>query len=194
MGMGEPLDNCEAVFNAIEILHSPHGRNFSKRRITVSTSGLVPEMYRIREAGVRLAVSLNGYDYESRSSIMPINKKYPLKDLLGECQNYIRDRKDSVTFEYVLLKGITDEIQHAKKLVQLTRNIRCKINIIPFNQHPGSDYERPSDERVFNFHRELMNRGAHALLRKTMGRDIFAACGQLNTVVKSLPAEILATV
>jgi 23S rRNA (adenine2503-C2)-methyltransferase len=187
MGMGEPLDNPEAVFKAVEVLHEPFGRNFSRRKVTVSTSGLVPEMWRVAESKTRLAVSLNGYDDVSRSEIMPINKKYPLNLLLEECLRYARETGERVTFEYVLLKGVTDQIQHARKLWNLVKHIPCKINIIPFNEHPGSGFERPDDETVADFHRELMRVGAHVLLRRTMGRDIFAACGQLTSEFESKP-------
>jgi 23S rRNA (adenine2503-C2)-methyltransferase len=190
MGMGEPLDNCEEVFKTIDIVCDDHGRNFSRRKITVSTSGLVPEMWRVTESRTRLAVSLNGYDDASRTEIMPINKKYPLKDLLNECRRYCRETGDRVTFEYVLLKGITDQVEHARKLQQLVRDVPCKINIIPFNEHPGSGFERPSDETVARFHAELMNAGAHVLLRRTMGRDIFAACGQLTSEFENKPRNM----
>ncbi|MFZ3230766.1 MAG: 23S rRNA (adenine(2503)-C(2))-methyltransferase RlmN [Pseudobdellovibrio sp.] len=183
MGMGEPLDNSDAVFGAINVIHSPWGVNLSRKKITVSTSGLIPEMYKVAEAKVRLAVSLNGYDDEVRSKIMPINKKYPLKDLLNECRRYYRATGDKITMEYVLLKGVTDQIAHAHKLVSLLRDVPCKVNLIPFNEHPGSGFERPSDETVQAFHSECMKLGAQVLLRRTMGRDIFAACGQLTTKV-----------
>lgn len=187
MGMGEPLDNPEAVFKSVEVLHNPFGRNFSRRKITVSTSGLIPEMWRVTASRTRLAVSLNGYDDASRTQIMPINKKYPVADLLEECRRYARDTGDKVTFEYVLLKGITDQIEHARKLVELTRGVPCKINIIPFNEHPGSGFERPSDHQIELFHAELMRLGTHVLLRRTMGRDIFAACGQLTSEFENKP-------
>lgn len=190
MGMGEPLDNCDSVFKAIQILHEPFGRNLSRRKITVSTSGLVPEMWRITKSGARLAVSLNGYDNDSRTQIMPINHKYPLKDLLAACMDYCRETGDKVTFEYVLLKGITDQIEHARKLAALVRPIPCKVNIIPFNEHPGSGFERPSDETIETFHQELMRLGVHVLLRRTMGRDIYAACGQLTSEFDNKPREM----
>ncbi len=181
MGMGEPLDNCEAVFGSIEVIHSPWGVNLSRKKITVSTSGLIPEMYRVADAKVRLAVSLNGYNDEVRSQVMPINKKYPLNELLEECRRYYKATGDKITMEYVLLKGVTDQISHARELVKLLKNVPCKINLIPFNEHPGSGFERPSDETVQAFHTEAMRLGAQVLLRRTMGRDIFAACGQLTT-------------
>ncbi|MBL7545180.1 MAG: 23S rRNA (adenine(2503)-C(2))-methyltransferase RlmN [Bdellovibrionaceae bacterium] len=190
MGMGEPLDNSDEVFKAVEILNSQWGVNFSRRRVTVSTSGIVPEMWKIAHHKTRLAVSLNGYDDESRSQIMPINKKYPLKDLLKACEENYKESGDMVTFEYVLLKGITDQVEHAQKLYQLTKHIPCKINIIPFNEHPGSGFERPSDSQILKFQNELMRLGVHVLLRRTMGRDIFAACGQLRSEFESHPKQM----
>lgn len=190
MGMGEPLDNPEAVFKAIEILHSEWGLNVSRRKITVSTSGLVPEMWRVADAKVRLAVSLNGSTEEIRSQVMPINKKYSLEQLLAACREHARITKDKITFEYVLLKGVTDSLEDARRLHKLTRSVPCKINIIPFNEHPQSGYHRPSDETVKQFQDELIRLGSHVLLRKTMGRDIFAACGQLNATYKDHPGRL----
>ena len=190
MGMGEPLDNVEAVFKTVDILCHDFGRNFSRRKITISTSGIIPEMWRITKSRARLAVSLNGYDDQSRTEVMPINKKYPLSDLLEECRKYTRETKDRVTFEYVLLKGVTDQIEHARQLWKLVRSIPCKINIIPFNEHPGSDYHRPDDETVEKFHSELLHLGAQVLLRRTMGRDIFAACGQLTSEFNNKPKNM----
>ena len=153
----------------------------SKKKITVSTSGIVPEMWRIGAAGVRMAVSLNAPNDEIRDQVMPINKKWPIKELFKACREYAKQTGDKITFEYVLLKGVTDRIEQARELATLTRGVPCKINIIPFNEHPGSGYERPEDEQVQKFHQELMDSGAHVLLRRTMGRDIFAACGQLTS-------------
>ncbi|MGZ3725162.1 MAG: 23S rRNA (adenine(2503)-C(2))-methyltransferase RlmN, partial [Pseudobdellovibrio sp.] len=134
-------------------------------------------------AKVRLAVSLNGYNDEVRSLVMPINKKYPLKDLLDECRRYYKATGDKITMEYVMLKGVTDQLSHAKELVKLLKDVPCKINLIPFNEHPGSGFERPDDATVQAFHTECMRLGAQVLLRRTMGRDIYAACGQLTTKV-----------
>ncbi len=190
MGMGEPLDNPEAVFKAIEVLHSEWGLNVSKRKITVSTSGLVPEMWRVANAKVRLAVSLNGSTDEIRSHVMPVNRKYPMAELLSACKEHARKTKDKVTFEYVLLKGVTDTLEDARRLYHLTKSIPCKINIIPFNEHPQSGFLRPSEETIKVFQDELIRLGAHVLLRKTMGRDIFAACGQLNATFKDHPGRL----
>lgn len=187
MGMGEPLDNPEAVFKTIDVIHSPWGINLSRKKITVSTSGVVPEMWRIADAKVRLAVSLNAPNDEIRTQVMPINKKWNTKMLLEACKAYTDATDEKITFEYVLMKGVTDQLDHARQLVKLVRGVPCKINIIPFNEHPGSGYERPSDEAVEVFHQELMRLGAHVLLRRSMGRDIFAACGQLTSANQEKP-------
>lgn len=187
MGMGEPLDNPEAVFKTIDVLHSPWGINLSRKKITVSTSGIVPEMWRIGKAKVRLAVSLNAPTNEIRSMVMPINKRWNVYELLDACRNYYEETGESITFEYVLLKGITDQIEHARQVFKLVRGIPCKINLIPFNEHPGSGFERPTDEQVQAFHTELGRLGAHVLLRRSMGRDIFAACGQLTSQAPNKP-------
>jgi 23S rRNA (adenine2503-C2)-methyltransferase len=184
MGMGEPLDNPEAVFKTIDVIHSPWGINLSRKKITVSTSGIVPEMWRIADAKVRLAVSLNAPNDEIRTQVMPINKKWNTQELLKACKDYTDKTGEKITFEYVLLKGVTDQIEHARQVAKLTRHIPCKINIIPFNEHPASTYERPSDATVEAFHQELNRLGVHVLLRRSMGRDIFAACGQLNSTHK----------
>lgn len=185
MGMGEPLDNPDAVFKACEILQSEWGYNLSRKRITISTSGIVPLIPRVTAAGVRLAVSLNGVNDQIRSEIMPINKRWNLKELLDACLEHCRQTEDKVTFEYVLLKGVTDSLADAKALYQLTKNIPCKINIIPFNEHPDSGFHRPSEQAIVEFQNELIRLGSHVLRRKTMGRDIYAACGQLTTAVKA---------
>jgi 23S rRNA (adenine2503-C2)-methyltransferase len=187
MGMGEPLDNPDAVFGSIEVLCSEWGVNLSKKRITVSTSGLVPMIPLVAASKTRLAVSLNATDNETRDYVMPINKRYPLEMLLEACRKYVRETKDKVTFEYVLLKGVTDRAEDALRLKRITADIPCKINIIPFNEHPGSGFERPSEESVLRFQKKLMDLGMHVLLRKTKGRDIYAACGQLRSKFEGHP-------
>ncbi len=182
MGMGEPLDNPQAVFDSIDILTSDHGFSLSRKKITVSTSGIVPMIPLITKSGTRLAVSLNGSNDEVRSSVMPINKKWPINKLLEACSQHAEATKQKVTFEYVLLKGVTDKPEHAAELYNLTKKIPCKINIIPFNEHPDSGYLRPEDPTILKFQNKLINLGAQVLLRKTMGRDIYAACGQLTTL------------
>lgn len=190
MGMGEPLDNPEAVFKTIDVLHCQWGINLSRKKITVSTSGIVPEMWRIAEAKVRLAVSLNAPTDEIRTQVMPINRKWNTKQLLDACKDYAHKTGEKITFEYVLLKGVTDQIEHARQLMKLVHGVPCKINLIPFNEHPGSGYERPSDQAVQDFHTELNRLGAHVLLRRSMGRDIFAACGQLTSQVPNKPLSM----
>ena len=181
MGMGEPLDNPDAVFKSIEILNSSWGVNLSRKKITVSTAGIVPMIPRVTHSGVRLAVSLNAVDNETRNRIMPINKKWPLEKLLEACRQHSQATKDLVTLEYVLLKDVNDSIESAKKLCSLVKDVPSKINIIPFNEHPGSDFSRPSNSHVDRFQKYLMNQGVHVLRRKTMGQDILAACGQLTS-------------
>lgn len=190
MGMGEPLDNPDAVFKACEILHSSWGFNLSRKRITISTSGIVPMIPKVTEAGVRLAVSLNGVNDEIRSEIMPINKRWPLKELLEACREHCRATGDKVTLEYVLLKGVTDSIEDARELHALTKSVPCKINIIPFNEHPDSGFHRPDEATIVRFQNELIRLGSHVLRRKTMGRDIYAACGQLTTAAKKAQPQL----
>ncbi len=181
MGMGEPLDNPEAVFKAIRIIHSPEGINFSRKKITVSTAGLVDRIPLVSEAKVRLAVSLNGTTDEIRSKLMPINKKYPLHALLESCRQHVIKTKDKVTFEYILIKGLTDSLDDARRLKKISQQVSCKMNIIAFNEHPGTSFQRPDEARVMKFHQALMDLNCHVLLRRTMGGDIYAACGQLTS-------------
>lgn len=190
MGMGEPLDNPDNVFRAIEIIKSDFGINMSKRKITVSTSGLVPLIPLVTKSGTRLAVSLNAPNDEIRDFVMPVNKRWPIAELLEACRKHADETGDRITFEYVLLKGVTDRIEQAKELHNFTKSVPCKINLIAFNEHPGSDFTRPEDSSVRKFQNELMRLGAHVLLRKTMGRDIFAACGQLTSVYEGRPERM----
>ncbi len=190
MGMGEPLDNPEAVFSASEILHSPWGVNLSRKKITVSTSGLVPQIPLVTQAGLRLAISLNAPNDELREKIMPINKKWPIQDLLRASKEHSRISKDKVTMEYVLLKDFNDSIEQARELVKILRDVPSKVNLIPFNEHPGSGFHRPSEDRVSAFQNYLMSKDVHVLRRRTMGRDIYAACGQLTSAIKNHPISM----
>ena len=158
MGMGEPLDNCDAVFNSIEIITADYGFNLSRKRVTVSTSGIVPEMHRVWEAKVRLAVSLNAAYDEIRNVVMPVNRRWPLEVLLETCKEFCAQTKDSITFEYVLLKDVTDSLEDARKLPKLLKGIPCKVNLIPFNEHPGSEYKRPNRQRVLTFQKVFKKR------------------------------------
>jgi 23S rRNA (adenine2503-C2)-methyltransferase len=190
MGMGEPLDNVENVSRAIEIIHDQMGIGFAKRKITVSTSGLAPLIKNVAQAGVRLAISLNATTNKTRDQIMPINKKYPLEVLLAACKEYAEETSEMITFEYVLLKGINDSKDDAHRIVKLTRGIPSKINLIPFNEHPDSGFTRPASREVAEFQKILMNLGKHVLVRKTMGRDIYAACGQLRSQMEKHPERM----
>ena len=181
MGMGEPLANFENVVTALDLMLDDNAYGLSRRRVTVSTSGLVPAMDRLRErCPVALAVSLHAPNDALRDQLVPINRKYPLKELLAACQRYLQSApRDFVTFEYVMLAGINDSIGHALELVQLVRDTPCKFNLIPFNPFPHSGYQRSSPEAVRLFRDVLMQAGLVTTVRKTRGGDIAAACGQL---------------
>jgi len=185
MGMGEPLDNPEGVFGAIEILQNDRGLNFSRKRVTVSTSGLVKLIPMISHSGANLAVSLNGSNDEVRSEIMPINKRHPIKELLAATDKHSEMTGDEVTFEYVLLKGVTDDMAHARELAVMLKGRKAMVNLIPFNEHPDSGYIKPDKERVEAFHKYLIRKGIRAYVRQSRGEDIFAACGQLHAVNKA---------
>ncbi|MDR4505926.1 MAG: 23S rRNA (adenine(2503)-C(2))-methyltransferase RlmN [Candidatus Scalindua sp.] len=185
MGMGEPLDNPDGVFRAIEIFTSELGINFPRKKITLSTAGIARFIPRVTEARVRLTVSLNGVDNKVRSRLMPVNKHCPINELMDACRKHAQISGDKVTFSYIIIKGITDSLQDARELFRLTRYIPCKINIIPYNPFPGSSLERPSEEKVMKFHQTLLDLGAHALYRRSKGADILAACGQLTTKPES---------
>jgi 23S rRNA (adenine2503-C2)-methyltransferase len=183
MGMGEPLHNFKNVAKACQIMLDPDGLSFSKRKVTVSTSGLVPAIEELgRTVDVSLAISLNATTDEQRSEIMPVNKKWNIEKLLEACRNYPLGSHRRITFEYVLLKDFNDSLEDAARLVKLIRGIPSKINLIPFNEHIGSIYKRPSDATVKAFQRYLMDRKIVATVRISRGRDILAACGQLRSI------------
>jgi 23S rRNA (adenine2503-C2)-methyltransferase len=183
MGMGEPLHNLDAVSKACQILIDQEGLGFSKRKVTVSTSGLVPAIEELgRRVDVSLAISLNASTDEVRSAIMPVNKKWNLAALMKACREFPLGPHRRITFEYVLLKGVNDSLEDAARVVALTRGIPSKINLIPFNAHPGSEFKRPEDSTVRAFQRYLLDRGITATVRISRGRDILAACGQLRSV------------
>ncbi len=181
MGMGEPLHNFDNLTKALKILLHPLGRGFSRRRITVSTSGLVPAIEKLAQEGlpVNLAVSLNATTDEVRDVIMPINKRYPLKMLLGALRRFPLERRQRITMEYVLLGGVNDTLDDARRLPELLRGIPCKLNLIPWNPHPQAPYKRPERSAVLAFQAECMKLGFTTYTRKTRGIDIDAACGQL---------------
>lgn len=181
MGMGEPLANFENVATALNLMLDDNAYGLSRRRVTVSTSGLVPAMDRLRErCPVALAVSLHAPNDALRDQLVPINRKYPIKELLAACQRYLQSApRDFITFEYVMLDGVNDSVSHARELVQLVQDTPCKFNLIPFNPFPNSGYKRSSPETVRIFRDVLMQAGLVTTVRKTRGDDIAAACGQL---------------
>ncbi len=181
MGMGEPLANYDNVVAAMQIMLDDHGYGLSRRRVTLSTSGLVPALDRLREdCPVALAVSLPAPNDALRDQIVPINKKYPLRELLAACERYLqRAPRDFVTFEYVMLDGVNDTPEHARQLLALVKAVPCKFNLIPFNPFPNSGYARSSAGAIRTFREILQEAGYVVTVRKTRGDDIDAACGQL---------------
>jgi len=181
MGMGEPLLNFNNVVSAMDLMMDDNAYGLSKRRVTISTSGVVPALERLKAVSdVALAVSLHAPNDEIRDEIVPINKKYPIKQLLEACKFYIdAEHKRKVTFEYVMLEGINDQVKHAKQLAALIKDIPSKVNLIPFNPFPGSNYKCSSNNAIDRFRQTLMKSGIIATTRKTRGDDIDAACGQL---------------
>ena len=181
MGMGEPLANFDNVVSAMKIMLDDYGYGLSRRRVTLSTSGMVPAIDRLAEQlPVALAVSLHAPDDKLRDRLVPINKKYPLKELMAACKRYIKVApRDFVTFEYVMLDGVNDSVEQAKQLVELVKGVSCKFNLIPFNLFPDSGFERSSPERISAFRDVLMQAGLVTTTRKTRGDDIDGACGQL---------------
>jgi 23S rRNA (adenine2503-C2)-methyltransferase len=186
MGMGEPLANFDNVVTALDIMLDDHAYGLSRRRVTVSTSGLVPAIDRLRErCPVALAISLHAPNDALRDQLVPINKKYPIKELLAACQRYLPSApRDFITFEYVMLDGVNDSAAHARELIKLVQDVPCKFNLIPFNSFPGSGFKRSSAEAVRVFRDLLMQAGFVTTVRKTRGDDIAAACGQLAGQVK----------
>ena len=181
MGMGEPLLNLPEVMKATRLLGDPEGIGIPLKRITVSTSGITPKIEEFAAEAERpkLAVSLNASTQEMRQRLMPITEKYPLAELLGVCRRYPLRPRERLTFEYVLLKAVNDSEADARRVVRLLANIRCKVNLIPFNPGPGIDFETPSAERVAAFQR-IVRAGMPCFVRKPRGREIQAACGQLK--------------
>ncbi len=186
MGMGEPLLNFDPVVAAMDIMLDDYGYGLSKRRVTLSTSGVIPEMFRLRERSpVALAVSLHAPTDALRNILVPINKKYPLDQLMAVCRDYFgADSRRVVTFEYVMLKGVNDQIEHAKALCKLLTDVPSKVNLIPFNPFPLTEYECSDQRTIIAFRDYLMAKGINTMTRKTRGDDIDAACGQLAGEVK----------
>ncbi|MBL3598248.1 MAG: 23S rRNA (adenine(2503)-C(2))-methyltransferase RlmN [gamma proteobacterium endosymbiont of Lamellibrachia anaximandri] len=181
MGMGEPLANFDPVVTAMDIMQDDLAYMLSKYRVTISTSGIVPALRKLKEVSdISLAVSLHAPDNALRDELVPINRKYPLEELIPACRDFIEgDKRRKVTWEYVMLDGINDSIKHAKALIRLLEGTPSKVNLIPFNPFPGSDYKTSPPERVEAFRQRLKRSGIIAMTRKTRGGDIDAACGQL---------------
>jgi 23S rRNA (adenine2503-C2)-methyltransferase len=186
MGMGEPLANFDNLLTALEILMDQSGLDFSGRRVTVSTCGLVPRMKELGErAVINLAVSLHSVDNKIRSQLMPVNDKYPVEVLLEACRNYPMPNRRMIMFEYILIKGLNDSDGDARQLARKLGDMRCKINLLPFNPCPGLPYEQPSRDRIMAFQKILWDAGFTVFIRFSRGGDISAACGQLASRVSA---------
>lgn len=181
MGMGEPLANFDNVVSAMRLMLDDFAYGLSRRRVTLSTAGLVPGIDRLREAcPVALAVSLHAPNDRLRDELVPINRKYPIRELMAACLRYVEKApRESIMFEYVMLSGINDAVEHAQELAALVKDVPCKVNLIPFNPFPGIGYRRSTPEAIARFRDVLMRAGLIATTRKTRGDDIDAACGQL---------------
>jgi 23S rRNA (adenine2503-C2)-methyltransferase len=182
MGMGEPLANYENTLKAIELMAHPDAFKFSSRRITLSTVGLLPELERLSKEKplFRLAISLNASSEEVRNLLMPVNHRYPLKKVLEVCRKYPLRPRARITFEYILLEGINDSSQDAKKLLKILRGIPSKVNLIPLNEAPEIPFKKPAEEKIRQFQDILTEGGLTAIVRASKGREISAACGQLQ--------------
>jgi 23S rRNA (adenine2503-C2)-methyltransferase len=192
MGMGEPLHNYDNVMKAIRILHDVHGMNMSPSRITLSTAGLLPAVERLGSEPMipNLAISLTGATNEKRNQLMPINRRYPIEQLLDAVRRFPLKHRQRVTFEYVLLRGLTDSPEDALHLVGLLKGMRAKVNLIPFNEAEVVAYKRPSDHVIARFQQFLIDHDIAAFVRKNRGNDISAACGQLKKKWADEPAAI----
>jgi 23S rRNA (adenine2503-C2)-methyltransferase len=182
MGIGEPLDNYDNVIKAIRIINSPQGLHIGARRITISTCGITPGIKRLSDEGlqIELSISLHAADGKTRSRLMPVNKKYPLKDLIKACAEYIKKTNRQITFEYILIKGINSDLQSAGKLGRLLKGLNCKINIIPANPIKELKIELPEHREILLFRDYLLKHGINVTLRRPRGQDIEASCGQLR--------------
>jgi 23S rRNA (adenine2503-C2)-methyltransferase len=195
MGMGEPLHNYDQTMKALRMLASPHGMAVSPRRITLSTVGVVPALERLAREGLmpNLAISLHATTEDQREFLVPVNRKYGLKDILDACRRFPLRHRSRITFEYVMLRGVNISEQDARRLARLMQGVRCKINLIPLNEAPGIPFERPTDAEINAFARILAEHHLTVSVRKSRGRDIRAACGQLIVEgPRRSPAQLLA--
>lgn len=181
MGMGEPLANYENVLKSLQILLADEGCGFSSRKVTVSTCGLIPQMEKLgRDITVNLAISLHAPDNETRDFLMPINRTYPLEVLIEACRRFPLPQRRMITFEYLLISGVNDSPEQARALAKLLRDVRAKINLIPFNAYPGSEFKQPPPEKILAFQQILVKNHYTTIIRQSKGADISAACGQLH--------------
>ena len=182
MGMGEPLANYDPLLKALKILNAPWGGGIGARKITISTSGLAPQIRKLAEESLqfRLAISLHGATDETREKIMPVNRKYPLKELMSACEYYQEKKGRMITLEYILIAGVNDRLHQTKPLAELALRLRAKVNLIPYNKVEGLPWERPSDQAQEDFLAALERQKVIATLRREKGHDIDAACGQLR--------------
>jgi 23S rRNA (adenine2503-C2)-methyltransferase len=196
MGMGEPLHNYDETMKALRILHDEHGFAMSPRRMTLSTVGLLPALERLAHEPVmpNLAISLHASTDELRGALVPVNKKYGVKDIIDACRRFPLKRRGRITFEYVMLAGVNDSPEDARRLARLLSGVKSKVNLIPLNPAAGIPFERPSDEAVNRFAQILADHDLTVSVRKSRGRDIRAACGQLIVEgQRKSPAQQLAT-
>lgn len=182
MGIGEPLDNYDNVINAIRILNNPKGLNIGARHISVSTSGLVPMIYKLAEENIQctLSISLHATTDEKRSSMMPVNKRYSIEELIKACKDYIKITNRRVSFEYALAKDNNDNLEDAERLAKLLKGMNCHVNLIPINKIENGTYTKSSNENIMKFRDYLNEHGIVATIRRELGSDIDAACGQLR--------------
>ncbi len=182
MGIGEPLDNYDNVVNAIKIINNQKGINIGARHISISTSGLVPKIYKLAEENIQctLSISLHATTNEKRSSMMPVNNIYPIEELLQACRDYIDKTNRRISFEYALAKDNNDNLEDAKKLVKLLKGMICHVNLIPINKIENGEYSKSSNENIMKFRDYLNDHGIVATIRRELGSDIEAACGQLR--------------
>ena len=182
MGIGEPLDNYDNVVNAIHIINHPKGLNIGARHISISTSGLVPKIYKLAEEKIQctLSISLHATTNEKRSSMMPVNNTYKIEELMQACKDYIKETNRRISFEYALAKDNNDNLEDAKQLVKLLKGMLCHVNLIPINKIENGNYTKSSNENIIKFRDYLNEHGIVATIRRELGSDIDAACGQLR--------------
>jgi len=180
MGMGEPMDNSENVLAALDILEDQNGLDLSYRKITLSSVGLVDGLAMLDAKSAVIAISLNAADDDTRSMLMPINRLYPIGKIMDFVRNFKGTKRTRITFEYILIKGVNDSPDDARHLADLLKDVKCKINLIPYNPSPYTEYERPDRQAVDTFHQYLLDRNFTVIIRASRGQDVSAACGQLG--------------